>query len=68
MLVKKLLKLTQTPTVEVTESTILTSLRVESDEDMMNEIQNLQTILTNKDSTVDEKNNAYEKIKQLNLK
>ena len=24
-------------------------------------------ILTNKDSTVDEKNNAYEKIKQLNL-
>lgn len=58
---------TQTPTVEVTESTILTSLRVESDEQMMNEIQNLQTILTNKDSTVDEKNNAYEKIKQLNL-
>lgn len=58
---------TQTPTVEVTESTILTSLRVESDEQMMNEIQNLQTILTNKDSTVVEKNNAYEKIKQLNL-
>lgn len=58
---------TQTPTVEVKESTILTSLRVESDEQMMNEIQNLQTILTNKDSTVDEKNNAYEKIKQLNL-
>ncbi len=58
---------TQIPTVEVTESTILTSLRVESDEQMMNEIQNLQTILTNKDSTVDEKNNAYEKIKQLNL-
>lgn len=58
---------TQTPTVKVTESTILTSLRVESDEQMMNEIQNLQTILTNKDSTVDEKNNAYEKIKQLNL-
>lgn len=58
---------TQTPTVEVTESTILTSLRVESDEQMMNEIQTLQTILTNKDSTVDEKNNAYEKIKQLNL-
>ena len=58
---------TQTPTVEVTGSTILTSLRVESDEQMMNEIQNLQTILTNKDSTVDEKNNAYEKIKQLNL-
>lgn len=58
---------TQTPTVEVTESTILTSLRVESDEQMMNEIQNLQTILINKDSTVDEKNNAYEKIKQLNL-
>lgn len=55
------------PTVEVTESTILTSLRVEADEQMMSEIENLQAILTNGDSSVDEKNNAYEKIKQLNL-
>ena len=55
------------PTVEVTESTILTSLRVEADEQMMSEIENLQAILTNGNSSVDEKNNAYEKIKQLNL-
>jgi len=58
---------TSEPTVEIEETTILTSLRVESDEQMMNEIENLQTILTNNDASVDEKNSAYEKIKQLNL-
>lgn len=55
------------PIVNIEESTILTSLRVESDEQMESEIENLQTVLTNKDSSVDEKNAAYEKIKQLNL-
>ncbi|MCM1370911.1 MAG: SpoIIIAH-like family protein [Clostridium sp.] len=55
------------PTVKVEESTILTSLRVESDEQMMNEIGALQTVLTSKDASVEEKNTAYEKIKQLNL-
>lgn len=53
--------------VEVEESTILTSLRVESDEQMMNEIEQLQSILTNAESSVEEKNQAYEKIKSLNL-
>ena len=55
------------PTVNIEENTILTSLRVESDEQMENEIENLQTVLTNVNSSVDEKNTAYEKIKQLNL-
>lgn len=53
--------------VDVEESTILTSLRVESDEQMMNEIEQLQDILTSTESTLEEKNDAYEKIKSLNL-
>ena len=53
--------------VDVDESTILTSLRVESDQQMMNEIEQLQDILTSTESTLEEKNDAYEKIKSLNL-
>ncbi len=55
------------PVVQVEENTILTSLRVEADEQMMNEIEQLQAILTNSESTVEQKNDAYEKIKSLNL-
>lgn len=56
-----------TPTVVVQESTILTSLRVEADEQLLTEISNLQSVLTNSQSTVEEKNDAYEAIKELNL-
>lgn len=56
------------PVVEVEESTILTSLRVEADEEMSKEIKELQDILTNSEKTVDEKNVAYERIKTINLK
>ena len=34
---------------------------------MLSEIDALETILTDKESTVDEKNNAFEKIKLLNI-
>lgn len=53
--------------VEVSESTILVALRVEADEQMLNEVDNLKGILTNVESTVDEKNNAFEKMKLLNV-
>ena len=52
--------------IDVEESDLLVALRVESDEKMSNEIKELQLILTNADSSVDEKNKAYEKIKELN--
>lgn len=58
---------TDTTNIEVSESTILTSLRVEADEQLSDEIKELQTILMNVEASVDEKNTAYEKIKQLNL-
>ena len=57
---------TSEPTVNIEESDLLVALRVESDEEMSKEIEELQLVLTNTDSSVDEKNKAYEKIKDLN--
>ena len=53
------------PTVSVSESNILTSLRIESEEKVSDEISELQAILVNADASVEEKNNAYEMIKNL---
>lgn len=54
------------PTVQIEESDLLAALRVESDTDMLNEIEDLKVILTNDESTAEEKNEAFEKIKNLN--
>ena len=54
------------PTVNIEETDILVALRVESDEEMSKEIDELELILTNSNSTTEEKNKAYEKIKDLN--
>lgn len=53
--------------VEVEESEILTALRVEADEQMKQDMEDLQVILTSIDSSTDEKNVAYEKLKLLNM-
>ena len=52
--------------VDIEESSLLVALRVEADKEMSKEIEDLQLILTNTESSSDEKNNAYEKIKKLN--
>ncbi len=54
--------------VTVNESSILTALRIEAEEQVSNQIEELQAILVNGDATVEEKNNAYEKIKDINNK
>lgn len=54
------------PTINIEESDLLVALRVESDEEMSKQIEQLQLILTDTNSSIDEKNNAYEKIKDLN--
>ncbi|MDO4962865.1 MAG: SpoIIIAH-like family protein [bacterium] len=54
------------PTVSVEESDILVALRVEADEKMEKEIEDLQQVIANKESTTEDKNKAYEKIKSLN--
>lgn len=54
------------PTVYVEESELLTALRVEADEAMQSEMDDLKFILTNIDSSIEEKNNAFDKMKELN--
>lgn len=53
--------------LDVTESSVLVALRVEADEEMSKEMDELKQILTNTESTVEEKNNAFEKMKGLNV-
>lgn len=53
--------------VKVEESEILTSLRVESNEKVQEQLDKLKTILTNADATVEDKNVAYEQIQSLNI-
>lgn len=49
--------------VEIEESDALTTLRVMSDEERLKEMEDIRLVLTNVDSSIDEKNNAYEKLK-----
>lgn len=56
------------PNTEVTESTVLVALRVESDEQLRLEMKELQDILTNNDTSIDQKNEAFNKMKDLNMK
>lgn len=55
------------PVVEVEESDVLAALRVESDEKLLEELDTLKLILMDTKSSVDEKNNAFEKMKSLNI-
>lgn len=52
--------------LEVEENDILVSLRLDLEENRQMEIKSLQSILTNVESTIDEKNEAYNKINYLN--
>lgn len=52
--------------ISVEESDLLVALRVEADEEMTKQIEDLQLTLTNAESSVEDKNKAYEKIKELN--
>lgn len=50
----------------ISESTALVALRVEADEEVLKEMENLQSVLLSETTTVDEKNNAYEELVLLN--
>lgn len=53
--------------IEIEESEILTALRVEADEQMKQDMEDLQIVLTSVEASSDEKNAAYEKLKLLNM-
>ena len=54
------------PVVSVKESEVLTALRVNLDEEREAKKKDIQTLLTGKDVTTEEKNNAYDELKQIN--
>lgn len=51
---------------EISESSILVALRVDAEEDYLEELEILKNVLTNTESTTEEKNNAFEQMKNLN--
>lgn len=53
--------------VSVEESEILTALRVEADEKLLEEIDALKLILNDSSASVDDKNEAFDKMKELNI-
>ena len=57
-----------TPTSKVEESSILVALRVEADEAMNAELDELKKIILDSNTSVDDKNSAYDKMKDLNIK
>lgn len=54
------------PTVVNEESSILVALRVEDDEDVEKEKEDLKKIISNAESSIEDKNAAFEKMKELN--
>lgn len=49
--------------IEISDSSSLDVLKVSDDEARLKEIEDLRIVLTNVDSSIDEKNKAYEKLK-----
>ena len=54
------------PTVKTEDSSILVALRVESDENVEKELESLKKIISDANSSIEEKNAAFEKMKELN--
>ncbi len=53
--------------VVIKESDILVALRIEAEEQYQQNMNDLRMVLTNIDASIDEKNNAFEKLKLLNV-
>ena len=56
----------ETPTTTINESTFLVALRVEAEEELLKEMENLRLILNSNESSIEEKNEAFDKMKELN--
>lgn len=52
--------------VEIQESDVLVALRVSSDEEVLEEMEKLQTILLDETASIEEKNDAYNSLQALN--
>ncbi len=63
---KKTTKKEEKTKVTMKESDLLTSLRVEANDEMVKKMDELKSVLTSKDATSEEKNDAFERMKELN--
>ena len=54
------------PTIKTEESSVLVALRAESDENREKEIDSLKKIISDSESSIEDKNAAFEKMKELN--
>lgn len=54
-------------TVDVEKSEVLQALRVQADEDLMKELDSLKLILNDATKSADDKNQAFDKMKELNI-
>ena len=66
LVTSKVVDSVETVVTEESESSSLVALRVEKEEKVLEEMENLNNILTDVAKTTEEKNNAYEKMKSLN--
>ena len=52
----------QNPTVDIQESSLLEALRVEAEDQMLNEMAELQNVINSTNTSIEDKNIAYDKI------
>ena len=65
--IKSLDNIKENEEVNVTSSSALVALRVADDEEVLKEMEDLQTVLLDDTSTIEEKNNAYESLQTINM-
>ena len=53
--------------IDIVESTVISALKAEDDEEHLKQLDSLKLILMNKESSVDEKNKAFDDMKDLNI-
>ena len=58
---------TKSTVKEVSDNSVITTLKVENEEEKSKKTKELQEILNKEDATKEEKNNAYEELKLLNV-
>lgn len=57
----------EAPTVDIQESSLLVALRVEAEEQMLNEMEALKSVINDINTSIEDKNAAYDKMKNLNV-
>ena len=57
----------QSPSVNIQESSLLVALRVEAEEQMLSELEALKSVINDINTSIEDKNAAYDKMKNINI-